>query len=75
VIASTGVPRECVVVPSLVRFIDIDDGIDRWADAAIAALEKPRSVTNDNRLVAASAFSIESSARALERLYGKGLLT
>ena len=36
VLASTGVPRECVVVPELVRFLDLDAGAGAWRDELLA---------------------------------------
>jgi glycosyltransferase involved in cell wall biosynthesis len=75
VLASTGVPRECAVVPQLVRFLDLDHGVDAWANQLLAAIDAPRLDPADaNRQVAGSAFSIQHSASALERLYRDGVL-
>jgi glycosyltransferase involved in cell wall biosynthesis len=75
VLASTAVPRECVVVPRLVRFLNLDDGVAVWADQLLASIDAPRLDPIDaNRQVAASAFSIQHSAEALERLYRDGVL-
>jgi len=76
VLASTAVPRECVVIPQLVRFHDLHDGVAIWADQLLAMLDTPRLDPADaNRQVAASVFSIQHSAQALERLYRDGVLT
>ncbi len=75
VLASSSVPGECVVVPPLVRFLNLDDGVAVWADQLLAAIDAPRLDPIDaNRQVAASAFSIQHSAEALERLYRDGVL-
>ena len=71
VLASTGVPRECVVIPGLVRFLDLGDGIAAWRDALLEMLSAPRlDAAEANRQVAASAFAIANSARSLVELYG-----
>jgi glycosyltransferase involved in cell wall biosynthesis len=73
VLASTGVPRECVVVPELVRFLDVDAGPARWGTAIAEALRasRPASQTS-NDAVSRSPFAIEQSAGRLERLYLDG---
>jgi glycosyltransferase involved in cell wall biosynthesis len=75
VLASTGVPRECVVVPELVEFRDVADGAAAWGDALLSLMERAGRVTDANARVAASAFAIEHSASALHRLYRHGTLT
>jgi glycosyltransferase involved in cell wall biosynthesis len=72
VLASSAVPRECVVVPELVSFLDIEAGEEAWAHRLLRLTEWPRDVEAANRQVAASAFSIERSADALLRLYRNG---
>jgi glycosyltransferase involved in cell wall biosynthesis len=75
VLASSAVPRECVVIPQLVRFQDPDDSVAIWAEQLLAAIDAPRLDPADaNRRVAASTFSIQHSAQALERLYRDGVL-
>ncbi len=71
VLASTQVPAECVVVPELVRFKDVEAGPPAWADDLLQMASQPRDIRDANRRVAASAFSIESSSNALARLYGQ----
>ncbi|MEJ0065396.1 MAG: glycosyltransferase [Caulobacteraceae bacterium] len=75
VLASTGTPRECVVIPELVRFQSVDEGVTAWAGQLLAMIEGPRidPVVAKGRL-AASPFSIAHSAAALERLYRDGVL-
>jgi len=76
VLASSAVPRECVVIPQLVRFANLDDGVAAWAEQLLAVIDAPRLDPADaNRQVAASAFAIQHSAQALERLYRDGALT
>jgi len=72
VLASTAVPRECVVVPELVRFLDLAQGEDAWGGAIAALLANPPRVDGANERVAASAFGIAQSAAALRRLYETG---
>src|SRR5262249_47770674 len=74
VLASTAVPRECVVVPDLVHFQDLNVPVENWVDDALRLATRPRNGVHGNARVAASAFSIENSARALLDLYGKGIL-
>ena len=74
VLASTNVPRECVVVPELVRFRNVEDGAAVWAAELLDLAAQPRNFMDSNRRVAASAFAIEHSARALLRLYSEGAL-
>ena len=42
VLASTGIPRECVVIPELVRFLDLDAGVGVWRDELLAMVRAPR---------------------------------
>lgn len=74
VLASTAVPRECVVVPELVRFQKLEAGEAQWAADLSQLAAQPRNIRGANQRVAASAFAIENSARALLRLYSKGSL-
>src|SRR6185312_1500551 len=70
VLASTGVPRECVVVPELVRFLELDKGPEAWRDELLALAKAPHGDRLEaNRLVAASPFAIAFSARRLAELY------
>jgi glycosyltransferase involved in cell wall biosynthesis len=73
VLASDAVPRECVVVPELVRFESLAAGPVRWADALLALAAMPR-VPDANERVAGSAFAIDNSVRSLRRLYSEGAL-
>ena len=75
VLASNTVPRECVVVPELVRFQKVEAGEAAWADDLLQLAAQPRNIRGANQRVAASAFSIDSSSRALLRLYGEGTLS
>jgi glycosyltransferase EpsF len=71
VLASTAVPRECVVVPELYDALHVHDAVELWAEALLDRLTKPRPSRDAcRRALEASAFSIASSARRLERIYG-----
>jgi glycosyltransferase involved in cell wall biosynthesis len=72
VLASTAVPRECLVVPELVRFEDLKAGELVWADRLLELVLKPRDVASANTRVAASSFAVEKSAQALLMLYTNG---
>ena len=69
VLASTGVPSECVVVPEIVRFKDVAAGAAAWSDDLLQLIAHPRNVSDANQRVSESAFSISHSARALLNLY------
>jgi glycosyltransferase EpsF len=74
VLASTAVPRECVVVPELVEFKDIKAGAADWAADLLKLAKQKGSNHNANQRVAASPFSIVNSSNALMRLYREGAL-
>ncbi len=70
VLASTGVPRECVVIPELVRFLELDAGATVWRDELLGLAHAPRiDPIEANRRVAASPFAIAHSAARLTELY------
>lgn len=73
VLASTVVPRECVVVPELVRFEPLERSAAEWAAALLQHASMSREVVAANQRVATSPFAIENSARALIKLYMQGL--
>jgi glycosyltransferase involved in cell wall biosynthesis len=72
VLASATVPSECVVVPELVRFKEVESGEVPWADDLFQLIAQPRNPLCANQRVASSSFAIENSAQALLRLYGNG---
>jgi glycosyltransferase EpsF len=72
VLASDAVPHECVVVPELVQFQKVEAGKEVWASDLLRLALLPRNLPSANQRVAASAFSVYSSARALQRLYSEG---
>jgi glycosyltransferase EpsF len=74
VLASDTVPRECVVVPNLVRFEKVEAGAKAWAIKLLRTAERQDSA-EANRQLAFSAFSIENSARALLQLYRTGVVS
>jgi glycosyltransferase EpsF len=70
VLASTAVPRECVVVEELYDAVALGTAIDVWADALLARIGKPRPPAGVcGGAVQASAFSIEASSRRLCEIY------
>lgn len=75
VLASNGVPHECIVVPELVRFQKVEAGEAAWAADLLQLAARPQNIRGANQRVAASAFSIGSSSRALLRLYSEGTLS
>jgi glycosyltransferase involved in cell wall biosynthesis len=74
VLASDAVPRECIVVPHLVHFEQLESGEEAWAAALIKLAEKRSDIGDANRRVAASPFAIRHSARTLFELYSAGSL-
>ena len=74
-LASTEVPRECLVIPELVTFERLDAGVPAWTDRLRALVDAPRcDPIAANQRVAASPFAIAHSAAALGRLYRDGVL-
>jgi glycosyltransferase involved in cell wall biosynthesis len=74
VLASSGVPRECVVVPKLVHFKQVADGEAQWAAELLRLADEPRAVTEANKKIAVSPFAIRNSADALIALYASAAL-
>ena len=75
VLASTEVPRECVVVPELVRFQKLGASAAQWAaDLLQLAAQRPMRIAEANQRVANSSFAISHSADALLQLYTEGVL-
>jgi glycosyltransferase involved in cell wall biosynthesis len=74
ILLSDTVPRECVVVPELVRFQKVEAGEAVWADDLLQLAAQHRNIPAANERVASSFFAIENSARALFQLYSKGSL-
>jgi glycosyltransferase involved in cell wall biosynthesis len=73
VLASDGVPSECVVDPALVRFLSLEAGASAWADAVLELLSLPQpDHMESNGRVGVSRFSIATSARDLLDLYSGG---
>ncbi len=70
VLTSTGVPRESMVVPDIVEFKALEDGVSSWAKESLRLLNLPRPDAGDcNSAVRDSAFSIENSAKKLLEIY------
>lgn len=71
VLASTAVPRECVVIADLYEAVSLDRPIEDWVDALLQRMDKPRPpVGICRRAIEASPFSIVNSCRRLEEMYG-----
>ena len=72
VLASDTTPRESVVVPELVEFLELSADPERWAAAALRLLEmEAPSAAQCNSTVRQSPFSIQNSAAQLVDLYGE----
>jgi glycosyltransferase involved in cell wall biosynthesis len=70
VLTSTGVPQESMVVPDIVEFKALEDGVSSWAKQALRLLNLPRPDSGAcNSAVRDSAFSIENSAKKLLDIY------
>ena len=70
VLASTAVPRECVVIPELYDAISLREPIENWVTALFRTMNKPRpSLELCRRALESSPFSIVNSARRLEAIY------
>ena len=70
VVASTAVPRECVVMPELVTFVPLTKSAKEWAEAVIVKLRGGRADNIlSNRRVAESPFAINTSAFQLLKMY------
>ena len=74
VLAADTVPRECVVVPELVKFLKVEDGEKWWATELLRFVAARGRVSDANQKVATSPFSINCSAGALFQLYSEGTL-
>ena len=70
VLASTFVPKEAVVIPSLYRTLAVDAGLHVWAEELITVMNRPRLDLGFCRAAMEnSEFSIEESAKKLEGIY------
>ena len=70
VLASTAVPRECVVIPELYNALPLSEPIELWAAALLRILTKPRlPLELCRRALESSPYSIANSARRLEEIY------
>jgi glycosyltransferase involved in cell wall biosynthesis len=73
VLASTAVPRECIVVPHLIRFESLQRTAAEWATVLLEHASQARDFATANQRVATSPFAIENSAAALIALYQQGV--
>jgi glycosyltransferase involved in cell wall biosynthesis len=70
VLASSAVPKECLVVENMVRFLDVTEDLAPWVEAVEEILAEERPAQMDcNLAVSKSPFAIEESAKNLERIY------
>jgi len=70
VLASTAVPKECVVVPTLCDFLELDAGPNVWAQVMLAILKRELpQAAHCAQMVINSPFSIEHSASQLSSIY------
>jgi glycosyltransferase EpsF len=70
VLASSAVPRECMVVENMVRFLDVTEDLRPWVETIEVIIRdgKPNH-KQCNTIVACSAFSIHNSAKRLIKIY------
>ncbi len=74
VLSSDAVPRECVVLPEMVRFESLQSDVLVWAEQALQMLNAPLpDAAACNLAVRNSAFSIENSAARLLEIYSAGI--
>ena len=73
VVASTAVPKECVVIPEIVRFNDLSEPVAAWTKVILSILEQPRPqpTVEDVRWVG-SPFNIFVSSMLLQQVYSTG---
>jgi glycosyltransferase EpsF len=70
VLASTAVPRECVVVPELYNTMSLRDPVEVWAEALLRTMPGPRPPMEPcRRALENSDFSVVNSARRLMEIY------
>jgi glycosyltransferase involved in cell wall biosynthesis len=75
VLASTAVPRECVVIPELVTFMDLTQSTSVWASTISQLIGLERfDGQRANAVVAQSAFSVPCCSDRLAALYARGVL-
>lgn len=73
VLASSAVPQEAMVDPRLFHALPLTAPIETWAQALIELVGQARpSVDSSRAAFAGSPFTIEGSAGALTRIYGRG---
>ena len=70
VLASDCVPVECKVVPNMVFFKSLGDGVLSWAEEALRIINLSRAdLYKCNSIVEKSPFSIQNSATSLQYIY------
>jgi len=69
VLASVGVPRECVIDPSLVEYRNLADGVAAWAGDLVRLTSRRKVMRGSEMRLARTVFSIENSATAVTGLY------
>lgn len=74
VLASDTTPKECVAVPGLVTFLSLSAPPEVWAEHLTKLISiSPPDLRSANAAVAASPFSIPTSARQLLEIYASGI--
>jgi len=69
-LASDTTPRECVLIPGLVKFFSLSANLSSWADEALLELNRQRPPSKEcNTIVRNSPFAIENSAEQLINIY------
>jgi glycosyltransferase involved in cell wall biosynthesis len=70
VLASSNVPRECVVIENMVSFLEVTEDVVPWVDGVVEILAADRPAHRNCTLaVSQSPFAVEESAKNLESIY------
>ncbi|MFP5208350.1 MAG: glycosyltransferase [Acidobacteriota bacterium] len=70
VLASTAVPHEAIVIPSIYEVLPLSTAVETWVDKLLEIMDRPRPNRKACRaVVEASDFSISRSAARLKMLY------
>jgi glycosyltransferase involved in cell wall biosynthesis len=70
VLASDAIPKECMIIPEIIKFKSLADGSDQWAEESLKlmSLSRPHQAFC-NKLIRQSPFSIENSTERLFNIY------
>lgn len=66
-VISSNVPKETILIPELVKFLDLSDTLNKWEQCILESVKTKRENTIDK--IKKSGFDIEESAKWLENFY------